>query len=101
VSEADPRVRDDRVDQRFVVKADGGTAELVYTADGKQLILHHTEVPEALGGRGIGGLLVQAAIARARAEHLAIVPDCPFARGWLAKHPDAAADIDILKPTRP
>jgi GNAT superfamily N-acetyltransferase len=59
------------------------------------LILIHTEVPEALAGRGIGGRLVRAAVASARAEHLTIVPWCPFARRWLADHHDEAEGVTI------
>jgi predicted GNAT family acetyltransferase len=55
-------------------------------------------VPEELGGRGIGGILVQAALARARRDQLTIVPTCPFARSWLEKHPDAAEGITIAWP---
>ena len=55
------------------------------TAPGR-LILVHTEVPEHLAGRGIGGSLVRAALDRAASDHLTIVPRCPFARRWLKNH---------------
>jgi polyisoprenoid-binding protein YceI/predicted GNAT family acetyltransferase len=83
-----PEVRDDRDDHRFVVTDDGMTAELTYRAENGRLILDHTRVPEALAGRGIGGALVRRALDRSRAEHLALVPLCPFARQWLRKHPE-------------
>ena len=68
---------------RFELDADGHAAELVYRVVGDRLVLIHTEVPVALGGRGIGGRLVQAAVERAAADGLTIVPRCPFARrGW-------------------
>jgi predicted GNAT family acetyltransferase len=38
---------------------------------------------------------VRAALDRAEAEGLTIIPDCPFARGWLEKHPDEAARATI------
>jgi predicted GNAT family acetyltransferase len=80
---------------RFEVTDEGHTAELVYSVEGDRLRLVHTGVPEELGGRGIGGVLVQAAVDRAVAEGLTIVPDCPFARGWLEKHPDEAGRATI------
>ena len=46
---------------RFELTMDGHTAELVYRIVGGHLVLVHTEVPEALEGRGIGGALVEAA----------------------------------------
>ncbi len=59
------------------------------------MLLVHTEVPEAWGGRGIGGRLVRAALARAKANGLTVVPWCPFARRWLQEHPDEAAAVTI------
>ncbi len=67
-------VVDNRAAERFEVVDDGHVAELVYHLHGTRLTLIHTEVPEALGGRGLGGLLVRAALERARREHLTIVP---------------------------
>jgi len=81
--------------ERFEIVEDGHLAELIYHLHGSRLTLIHTEVPEELGGRGLGGLLVRAAVDRARRDHLTIVPSCPFARGWLEKHPDEIGDVDI------
>ena len=91
----EPAVRDDRADGRFVLEEDGHEAELVYEVRGDRLVLVHTGVPEELGGRGLGGVLVKAALARAQAEGLTIVPECPFARGWLQKHPDEIGGVPI------
>jgi len=88
-------VTDNRERSRFELSADGHLAELVYRRHGGRLVLIHTEVPADLGGRGIGGKLVTAAIDEAAADGLTIVPLCPFARSWLEKHPDAAAKAVI------
>jgi uncharacterized protein len=80
---------------RFELRADGRLAELVYRVRGARLILVHTEVPVELEGRGIGGRLVTAAVDRAVREGLTLVPFCPFARGWLQRHPDAASKAVI------
>ena len=83
-------------ESRFVIRGDHGLeAELVYRVEGERLELIHTGVPEEWGGRGIGGRLVRAALRRARAEHLTVVPWCPFARRWLLDHPDEAADVPV------
>ena len=80
---------------RFELRADGWLAELLYRVRGKRLVLIHTEVPLELEGRGIGGRLVTAAVDRAAREGLTLVPLCPFARGWLERHPEAASKAVI------
>jgi uncharacterized protein len=76
---------------RFELRADGWLAELFYHVRGDRLVLVHTEVPFELEGRGIGGRLVTAAVDRAARERLTLVPLCPFARGWLERHLQAAS----------
>jgi uncharacterized protein len=58
-------------------------------------VLVHTGVPDALGGHGVGGELVRAALQRAEREGLTVVPLCPYAREWLENHPDEAAGVEI------
>jgi hypothetical protein len=82
-------------EDRFVARAEGMEAELVYRVNGDRLFLLHTEVPESLGGRGIAGQLVRAAVRRAEADHLTVVPWCPYARRWLKEHPDEAGGIQV------
>ncbi|HWD56013.1 MAG TPA: GNAT family N-acetyltransferase [Acidimicrobiales bacterium] len=97
----DMEVVDLPAESRFVVRGPDAVAELVYHLNEKRLVLVHTEVPESWGGRGTGGRLVRATLARARAEHLTIVPWCPFARRWLKEHPDEAGGVDIDFATPP
>jgi hypothetical protein len=91
----EPEVSDDVEHHRLVVEQEGAVAELVYQAEGDRLILVHTGVPDALGGRGIGGVLVRAAVDRADRDGATVVPWCPFARKWLQTHPEIAGTIDI------
>ncbi len=90
-----PEVVDDVAHHRFVAEVEGSMARLEYELDGGRLILVHTGVPEQLGGRGLGGHLVQAAVARAARDGLTVAPWCPYARKWLQDHPDAAASVRI------
>ena len=94
-----PDVMDNQDQSRFELRADGHLAELDYRHHGRRLVLIHTEVPVELEGRGIGGRLVMAAIDRAEGEGLTLVPLCPFARGWLERHPGAAAKVPIDWPS--
>jgi uncharacterized protein len=88
-------VRDDAEGERFVVESGGKIAQLLYQKEPGRLILVHTEVPEALGGRGIAGQLVQAAVASAASESRTVVPWCPYARRWLQDHQDVAGSVPI------
>lgn len=94
-SSDDLTVHDDEARHRFLVTVEGFEAELVYRREPGRLTLVHTGVPDELGGRGIGSLLVRAAIERAAADGLVIAPWCPFARKWLEDHPEAAARVTL------
>jgi hypothetical protein len=95
VSDA-PDVVDNGAASRFEVEAaPAPVAELVYRRAGDRLVLVHTGVPDELAGRGIGGLLVTAAIDYAKRNGLTVVPRCPFARDWLERHPDVAGRVTI------
>ena len=82
---------------RFVLESDGSIAELTYDVRGNDLVMIHTGVPDELAGRGIGGLLVQAAVDRAARDGLDIVPQCPFARAWIEGHPEALGAVRLAE----
>jgi len=86
---------DDPGEGRITVDVAGVVAELAYEVEGAHLVILHTEVPKALSGRGIGGRLVVAAVAKAQAEGLTIVPWCPFARRWLRENPERAGSVTV------
>jgi uncharacterized protein len=93
---SDPgQVTGNQAESRFELAADGLLAILRYRRNGNRLVLIHTEVPEQLEGRGLGGALVRAALDRAARDGLTVVPLCPFARGWLDRHPDPATEVTI------
>lgn len=94
-------VVDDSTDERFVVSIEAATAELDYEVDGDRLLLLHTEVPESFRGQGVGGRLVEAALAKARTGRLTVVPWCPYARRWLKEHPDRAEGVAVDFKTPP
>jgi uncharacterized protein len=91
----EPQVIDNPSRSRFEVEIDGHLAELIYERHGDGLVLVHTEVPDALGGRGLGGRLVTAAVDTAEAKGLTIVARCPYAKHWLETHPDVASRVPI------
>jgi hypothetical protein len=90
-----PRVVDRPEENRLVVEVDGEVAELTYQRLGSRFVIRHTGVPQAIAGRGIAGALVRAAVEKAAAEGLSVVPICPYAVTWLRSHPEAAATVKV------
>ena len=76
--------------QRLEIEQDGATAFLNYSVDGeRQLTIWHTEVPEHLRGKGIGGQLVQKALALAAEKGWSVEPICSFAKAYISQHPSS------------
>ena len=92
------QVTHDPDNSRFEYRAGGSVAELVYRLRGERMVLLHTGVPHAMEGHGVGGRLVRAAVGYAASQGLTVVPACPFARAWLGRHPDVAAQVPIDAP---
>ena len=80
-------VRDNPSLSRFELDADGVTATLNYRAADGVMTLMHTETPLQARGRGIASQLVAGVLQTARARGLKVLPQCPFVRAYLAKHP--------------
>ncbi|MBV9921374.1 MAG: N-acetyltransferase [Pseudonocardia sp.] len=76
---------------RFEISVDGELAGFAaYRLTPGRITFVHTEVDDAYAGRGLGGKLARAALEEARARGLPVRPDCPFIKGWIAKHPEYA-----------
>lgn len=76
---------------RYVIRRDGGEAELTYSIASPVLIIaDHTEVPDSFRGTGAGLALVQRLVADARAEGVKIFPLCPFVNATRKRHPEWA-----------
>jgi hypothetical protein len=74
---------------RFEFEEAGETAYLEFEVDGQGWItLWHTEVPPALRGRGIAGVLAQTAFEYARENGLKVDVICPVALDYVQKHPE-------------
>jgi predicted GNAT family acetyltransferase len=54
------------------------------------VVLVHTEVPEALSGRGIGSAIARAVLDDARAHGRRVVPECKFIASYISRHPEYA-----------
>lgn len=81
-------VRHNQEQHRYEVEVDGKLAILEYRDAGGQRYYTHTEVPEALEGRGIASQMAKFVLDEAQAQQLSIVPLCPFVRGYIERHPE-------------
>jgi len=88
VSPADVRREErGRSGGRWIVAVDGHEAEMTYSrASAALIIIDHTEVPDALRGRGVGQSLLLRAVEDARREGFRIIPLCPFAKAQFQRH---------------
>jgi predicted GNAT family acetyltransferase len=81
------KVTQNNLKHRFEVETSSRTAFLNYRVESGAITFTHTEVPEALNGRGIGTALVKFALDYARGQGLRVVPQCPFVASFVAGHP--------------
>lgn len=64
-------------------------AEMTYSkADENLIIIDHTEVSDALRGKGAGKKLVAEAVDYARKNGIKIIPLCPFAKSVFDRTPE-------------
>jgi predicted GNAT family acetyltransferase len=87
-------VRDNREAKRFEAHVEGKVAVLEYNLTEGGLVIAHTEVPQALEGRGIARKLYETAIASARGEGRRIIPVCPVFALYVKRHPEMHDVID-------
>jgi uncharacterized protein len=82
-------VRDNPAASRFELLSGAEAAFVQYQREGDDIIvLTHTEVPQALSGRGVGSKLVRGTLDRLREENVKVVPRCEFVAAFIERHPD-------------
>jgi len=72
----------------FEIRVEGQLALVAYRKREGSITYTHTEVPEALEGHGIAGKLAKHALDYARANGLRVVPQCPYVKAYIARHPE-------------
>lgn len=74
---------------RFAGEDGSPDAEMTFSrASPALVIIDHTEVPDAMRGRGVGQALALHAVEDARDGGWKIVPLCPFFRAQAMRHAD-------------
>ncbi|WP_405884712.1 N-acetyltransferase [Streptomyces sp. NBC_01136] len=87
----EPRVVDNPDRSRYEIFDGGELAGFAeYHRYQDEIAFIHTEIDPRFEGRGLGGALARAALDAAREGGLAVLPFCPFIRGWISKHPEYA-----------
>ena len=84
-----PTTTDDTEAHRWELRIDGDLAvTAAYRRDGDRITFTHTVTEEAHRGEGLARQLVSEALAAARSQGLAVIPQCPYVRKLVAEDPD-------------
>jgi predicted GNAT family acetyltransferase len=83
------RVEKNAAASRYEMQVEGRTALVQFRDEPDGAVrLIHTEVPDALEGRGIGSSLAKGVLEAIRAEGRTVVPQCEFIASYLERHPE-------------
>lgn len=75
-------------EEQFEMHIYDNVALVAYQERGDNYMLIHTEVPEALEGKGIASVLVTKTLNFIESEGRKIIPMCSYVKSFLAKHPE-------------
>jgi len=80
-------IRNNESESQFETNVDGHLALCAYDLeDPNRIVFTHTEVPEALSGRGIAGAVVKFGLDHAREQKLIVVPQCAYVAAFVKRH---------------
>jgi len=81
---------------RFEAREEDGTVLgfSQYLRRGDTITFTHTVVADEAEGQGVGSELVRGALDAARSAGLRVVPQCPFVREYVDRHPEYADLVD-------
>ncbi|WP_418603928.1 GNAT family N-acetyltransferase [Hwangdonia sp.] len=75
-------------DNSFEMKVDGHIAVIEYKETSSKIALIHTEVPKALGGRGVASAIVEKTLNYIKEQGKLLLPFCPYVFAYIKKHPE-------------
>lgn len=80
---------------RFTISLEGRVVGLTaYQERGAQRVFFHTEVDDAVGGRGLATVLIGEALTQTKAQGRRIVPVCPTVTAYVKEHPEFGDVVD-------
>ena len=78
----------------FYILEDGERlGEMVFSIEGRNLTVYHTDVSPKGEGKGLAKKLLTAMVDYAKANHLSVIPLCPFVHAQFQRHPDLYNDV--------
>ncbi len=82
----DIKITDNPSEKQFESNIQNELAKIEYIISKDKIYLTHTEVPPALGGKGIGSALMKGVFEIIEKRNLKLVPLCPFVLSYLNRH---------------
>jgi predicted GNAT family acetyltransferase len=84
-------IRNNEEESQFETTVDGHVALAAYDLeDPNRIVFTHTEVPEALSGRGLAGAIVKYGLDYAREKNLTVIPQCSYVAAFVKRHSEYA-----------
>lgn len=91
-------VADNPDESRYEIRVDQELAGFSqYRPRSGVLAFIHTEVDDRFEGQGLAGRLISFALDDARSRGLAVLPFCPFVKGYIERHPEY---LDLVPETK-
>jgi uncharacterized protein len=91
---AEYKIVDAPGEERFEIRAGGRVLGFTqYKRRGHLIALIHTEVSPDSEGKGVASRLISTTLDTSREHHMAVLPFCPFVRGYIEKHPEGYLDL--------
>ena len=88
VKQMDYELINNEATNQYEFHIDGFIPRIVYQKSEDKISLIHTEVPLALGGKGIANQLVKKVLEDIQQKGFKLVPLCPFVKKYIQRHPE-------------
>ena len=75
-------------EKQFEMTVDGYKSFIQFNELSDRIALVHTEVPEELGGKGVGTALVEKTLNFIEKSGKKLMPYCPFVFAYIKRHPE-------------
>jgi len=73
---------------RFETEVDEQLCVLDYRINDGIVSMDRVYVPKPVEGRGIAAAITRSALDHARESGWRVIPNCPYVRSWIERHPD-------------